>query len=107
MQYIAHRCDPVVKPRADLCLRHFAACARRAAARLDIGLRTVDTVTLEDVVSWCRLSHLDVQVLETKDHDFDSEYRGQSFVVSFIHTEDGLSVMLDADRPDATPERVG
>lgn len=38
---------------------------------MGIDLRTVDAITVEDVVSWCKLSHLNVEVLEVREHAFD------------------------------------
>ncbi len=52
----------------------FTRGARNAAARHGIYLRTVDSITLEDVVSWCRLNHLAVRKVHVEDHDLELHY---------------------------------
>lgn len=49
----------------------FSLGAKKAAARHGIDLRIVDSITVEDVVSWCRMTQLDVNVFEVRAQDFD------------------------------------
>lgn len=44
----------------------FSEGARKAAAARRIDLRTVQDITVEDVVSWCRLTSLHVELLESR-----------------------------------------
>jgi hypothetical protein len=49
----------------------FTSGAQNAAKRLGVDLRTVDSISVEDVVSWCRMTHLNVEVLEVRAQAFD------------------------------------
>jgi hypothetical protein len=51
----------------------FTSGARKAAKRHGIDLRTVESITLEDVISWCQMGHLTVQMFEVRDQDLEIE----------------------------------
>lgn len=49
----------------------FTTGAQNTARRLGIELRVVEDITVSDVVSWCRLQHLDVKLVESRAATFD------------------------------------
>lgn len=50
----------------------FSEGAKRAAAARRIDLRTVDEITVEDVVSWCKLTSLRVELFEARSHNIEA-----------------------------------
>lgn len=72
----------------------FSAAAKNMASSKSIQLRTVSEITPEDVMSWCRLEHIDVHVVQTKAHNLSvSAFADMPQLVSVspLHRLDDLS----------------
>jgi hypothetical protein len=73
----------------------FSKGARNAAARLGVDLRAVDAITIEDVVSWCSLTHLQVEVFETRAQDFEVHIFADTPPIEFATPKDDGSGTVD------------
>ena len=56
----------------------FTEGAKTAAAARRIDLRTVEDITVEDVVSWCRLTSLRVELFESRSPRIDAGLFGDT-----------------------------
>lgn len=79
----------------------FSEAAKTAAARLRIDLRTVQEITIEDVVSWCRLSSLRVELLETRNPRIEAALFGDTPPIEMSEPIPGVPVGYDVplDQP--------
>jgi len=77
----------------------FTAGARTMANSLGIELRTVEAVTVEDVVGWCSLTHIDVRLHRTIEPDLKVDFFDNTPPLadqsSYMDSEEDLQLPLD------------
>lgn len=79
----------------------FSEGARAAAATRRIDLRTVAEITVEDVVSWCRITSLRVELFESRSPEIEAGLFGDTppLCLSTPSDEDPAAVSIPLDQP--------
>lgn len=96
----------VIRPNVAVAVtsgQGFSTGAQNTARHLGIEVRTVEQITVEDVVGWCRLQHLTVNLQHVRKHGFNIQYfEDTPPMAEAVRTNGDGSIDLPLDAPILT-----